>query len=87
MRRILLVTNVVEPYEDRVIWAQAEIAITLIEGVEDGDILSYEYDSLKVKLAQRDKVFLDWGIPSETAWRYLAPYIDENNSITLRRNS
>ena len=88
-RRISLVVPWNEPVSDRIIWAQAEIAITLIsDDVDDGNIQSIEYDALKVKLnTTKSFVWLDYGIPSKIAWQYLSPYIGENNSITLRRTS
>ena len=76
-----------DPIHDMIIWAQAELALALIEDEESElGIESYEYESLKIKYSHRSEEHMVNGIISRLAWQYLLPFIDnDNKSINLRR--
>jgi len=78
---------------DAIVWAAYEIAYALLDGVDP----EAELSNLRVKqnvYAAVRTTYADGyesvehilnGVPSATAWRWLKPFLDDDNSIHIRR--
>jgi hypothetical protein len=79
---------------DRITWATYEIAYALVDGVDP----EMEQEALRVRqqvygqvrttytdLSLDNVEHLMYGVPSSVAWRFLKPFLDDDNGIGISR--